>query len=167
MARVHRIEEWCDNHADRESVPGTTRRVDLGRGPYELELCETCWEEIPAGKLDKLIAEWGRQVDGKAGTEKQRVKCPFCTAPPLHSARNWQRHLDSKHPDQTADLLRVIAGPSRPGTQVPEPEPEGPTCPECGKGFATAKGMGAHRWRTHGVPGSSSSATVRRSVGGD
>jgi hypothetical protein len=37
-------------------------------------------------------------------------------------------------------------------------------CPECGKTFATAQGLGAHRSRAHGVAGTSRSATGTRAA---
>ena len=39
-------------------------------------------------------------------------------------------------------------------------------CPECGRSFARAAALGAHRSRAHGVAGQSAQATKRRSRGG-
>jgi hypothetical protein len=48
-------------------------------------------------------------------------------------------------------------------------KPAGPgelVCPECGKGFTRAQGLGAHRRRTHGVLGESTSAENWRKLHG-
>src|SRR3954449_7502587 len=39
-------------------------------------------------------------------------------------------------------------------------------CPECGRSFARAAALGAHRSRAHGVAGQSAQATKRRSRSG-
>jgi hypothetical protein len=39
-------------------------------------------------------------------------------------------------------------------------------CPECGQGFATKATLGYHRWREHGVRGSSRRSAAKRKAGG-
>jgi uncharacterized C2H2 Zn-finger protein len=56
------------------------------------------------------------------------------------------------------------AGTSKAGTHTSAGDTL--TCPECGKAFARAASLGAHRNRAHGVAGASARRTSRRTSGG-
>jgi len=78
------------------------------------------------------------------------LACPTCGKVSVNKSA-LQSHVRAQH-DTTLAELRGEALPF--------------TCPECGQGFSRGAGMGAHRFRAHGVSGSSKDSKAGRAAAG-
>lgn len=161
---------WCDRHADRdENVKGLTRRLDIGQGPRDVDLCDDCHTEITE-TIAKLLIVHGRAVDVETGYEK--LHCPFCTRKLTTPAR-LSKHVDDIHPDQAASFITAMVGARvrRDATPLPEaaeelPHVHGPAgvhdCDQCDASFPRPQSLGVHKRLKHGVVGVSDGAVAAR-----
>lgn len=160
---AQRIVTDCDVHGTRdESVPAETfdlvvRRQGEGFRFLTVDLCETCAK--PLTDLWVELADKGRSFDGSAAaglhaaagsairkrpnplatptrprSDSAELKCPACDRD-FKNRGTLQKHCRQHHGKRLAELL----GESL--THV---------CPDCGKAFAKAQGLGAHRAKSHG-----------------
>lgn len=172
--------EYCDNHDRNDEVPGTTRRLDLGFGPHEIELCDDCYIAHVRG-LSELVRTRGRAVG--EGSRK-RLHCNFCTI----TRASWttlMRHMEVDHPQGFAEMFPAEKTSARKNghkkqtdetlvLDVLDDHHDGVKpgrhdlvpCPECAAaGNPTMKkgpqGLAIHRRTTHGVKGTSKATADR------
>jgi hypothetical protein len=146
---------WCDPCSDRnERVEGLTRRIDIGSGLHEVDMCDDCHDE-QLKPLEELVLAHGRSID--VGPSLEKVGCPFCDRK-LTSMRNLAKHVDNIHSSMAEAFVNTMLGSdsrSRTTTSAP-PTVEhaartGRTapldCPECGKVCHGPQGLAAHiKW---------------------
>lgn len=156
---------WCDRHADRdEAVQGLTRRLDVGHGVREVDLCDDCHRELTED-IEKLLITHGRGVEVDSGGE--RLHCPFCSRK-LTSPTRLSKHVDDIHPDQAASFITAMVG-LRSRREAPQEAAKPPVrgqsgeapCDLCDKVFdgpRRSQALGVHKRVVHGVVGMSSGA---------
>lgn len=151
MARE--IVGWCDECTENDvRTQGVTRKIDLGAGYRELEVCEDHWDTITVARLEELAEKFGRRVDDTE-TGPTKLRCPWCPRS-LASPRNLRDHVDTAHPENAELFLQGLLKKS-PGPRVrTKGDEEAPTrrtkelhCPHCGKACSGGTGLSAHvRW---------------------
>lgn len=144
-------------------------------------------------RLCRMATEIGWQVDRRAknvviiSPSGHRITMPYDPDHPdwnakvLHQTRStglveaYQRHQEGSQrvmEDQAlADFLRsageafsqVVEVPSETATGI---KSDGRACETCGMDFSTAQRLGSHRFRVHGIKGTSGSALARQRDGG-
>lgn len=165
MAKDVVILNRCDGDHQAEPPEGTTVRIDIGQGKFEVELCEDCRASL-IDPVEKLQVR-GRMVDSQV---KAKLRCPWCSSA-LASAGFLRQHVETKHPDQVGEFVQALLGRGKPATPKlespkakpkPRPEPaesdgqakdgrlQKKTCPECGKVCGGPQGLFAHM-RVHKV----------------
>jgi predicted RNA-binding Zn-ribbon protein involved in translation (DUF1610 family) len=178
VARLVIVRTLCDPCLETEAeVDGEElaplKLPEISGRPRVLTLCEVHRKEF-YDPLVEILKELGQPVDeegnaaGPRGHYKPRkgaakksapapapheepaasseLACPACGKVSVNKSA-LQSHTRSAH-DKTLAELR--------GEELPF------KCPECGRDFSRPTGLGAHRFRTHGVQGSSKDAKASR-----
>ena len=192
MAQV--ISIVCDQHQQRdELVPGRTYQVGLTlpgakAQAWDVDLCDDCAKALTV--VHDFLVEVGRAPAKPA----RRTKAPAsAVAPPKPgpvpsvspTSAPGQPGGDGQVPaatdgspvaDRTCPACGTVSA-SKGGLDsharnvhqqsLPElrGEPLPHLCPECGRGFSAAHGLGAHRHAAHGVAGTSKGSSAGRSSG--
>lgn len=149
MARE--IVGWCDECTENDTrTVGVTRKVDLGSGYRELEVCEDHWESITVARLEELADKFGRRHDA-TDASPTKLRCPWCPRS-LANPRNLRDHVDTAHPENAELFLEGLLKKSR-GAKVQPKTEEGSgrlkqhPCRYCGKVCTGGQGLAAHeRW---------------------
>ena len=174
MAREVIVRTWCDVHLtqDDEHVEGEELpplALAPRTKPKVVALCEVHRKEF-YDPLVQLLADLGQPVPdaaaAAAATSVKRVNtgrggphmcpvddCPYLGGPTISAL---QTHVRSHHDTTLNDLVTAAAAAHSWGSSSPG-------CPECGRsGFKGLAGLGAHRFRAHGVGGTSTDSKAAK-----
>lgn len=154
-----RVVTLCEVHRKEFYDPFVEILRDLGqpvdeegnasgpRGHYKRKTPKAPSSGPSSEPLPPAPAGTERASNEKAAAQARAdLACPTCGRVSV-SKSALQSHVRAQH-DTTLAELRGEALPF--------------TCPECGRGFSRGAGMGAHRFRAHGVQGSSKDSKAGR-----
>lgn len=141
----------CDACLEDEAgdVSATSIQINLNGQAHEIDLCEGHMNSLVA-PLAGFLADHGQPVKQKTGNTPI-LHCPVSGCSKSYTSKSGLRgHIASKHPDTTAAAASDV-----------DPA-ELHTCPDCGKHFEKAQGLGSHRARAHNYRTTNPQSVKRR-----
>lgn len=138
------VETMCDACGKNDSV--THHELAVGRIPYEIDLCDECYNTRVAPYME-LLHTFGRskaptvqKVDEADESDNNWGSTPLLTCTLCNYT--GRHHSMIKHAQEFHKV----------GVQVALGAPVVAKCPECDFGFSHTKGMSTHMNTKHNVP---------------
>lgn len=153
-----RIVTECDECADAgETRTAQTVVVRALGHEVEVDLCEM--HTKPLADMVERLAMLGRPV----GNHNGEAKCPRCGRT-FSTAQALGRHTKKRHGETVREARAATVATVEPEPAVVATVVGSEPCPECGQTFARPQGLAVHRFRKHGVRGSSRASASRAST---